>query len=128
VRSGLERVLLQSGRTRIRDLPDVPTGFEFIQRTADPVRARSILNAWNALNAVGRPLATTPGTPAARVQFLREALQKSLHDPGLLTTSEESNRPIDYATGEEVRELIREATHMPEDIETLFIRAIRGEI
>ena len=128
VDSGLEQVILQSGRERLEDLPDVPTVFEFADQTDDPARTRAILTAWDALIAVGRSVAAPPGTPADRVAFLRDAFQKALNDPELLEKAEKSGRPFDYATGEEVGQLTRDAIQMPDDIEALFINAIRGQL
>lgn len=126
--SGTEKVLLQSGRVRIKELADVPTVFELIDRTSDPDRTRNILTAWDALNSVGRPVATTPGTPVERVQYLRDAFRQAMQDPDLLLATERANRPIHYASGEEMDEIIRRATEMDEDIEQLFTKAIRGEL
>lgn len=128
VGSGQEKILLQSGTSRIADLPDVPAVFEYIGKAADPARARAILNAWNGLISVGRPVAAPPGTPAPRVRFLQEALRQTLHDPELIDQSEKVNRPVDYASGEAVLAITKEAMHMPEDIKPIFIRAIRGEL
>ena len=128
VKSGIEFVLLQSGKKRLPVLPDVPTVFEYADRTADPIRTRAILTAWDALIAVGRSIAAPPGTSAYKVKFLREAFYKALHDPKLLAASVETGRLFDYATGEEMSELTKTATQMPPDIEELFIKAINGQL
>ena len=128
VKSGMEFVLLQSGKTRLSALPDVPTVFEYADNTADPARTRAILTTWDALIAVGRSIAAPPGTPADKVEFLRDAFYKSLHDPDLIATSLETGRLFDYTTGEDMSELTRTATQMPADIEALFIKAINGQL
>jgi tripartite-type tricarboxylate transporter receptor subunit TctC len=126
--AGLERVLLQSGRDRIGNLPDVPTVFEFVDRTGDPDRTRKILRAWNALNLVGRPIATTPGTPENRVEFLRNAFRQAMHDPDFLRSAENTKRPVHYASAEETLNIIRSAIEMDDDTQALFVRLIRGEV
>ena len=123
-----EKVVLQSGRERIKDLPNVPTVIELIDRTENPQKTREILSAWDALNSIGRPVATAPGTPIDKVKFLRNAFRQAMHDPGFLQAVERTDRPVNYASGEEIINIIREATEMEEDIEQLFIRAIRGEL
>ncbi|MGK0298198.1 MAG: tripartite-type tricarboxylate transporter receptor subunit TctC, partial [Gammaproteobacteria bacterium] len=128
VSSGTEKVILQSGRERIKDLPNIPAVFELIDKTNNPYRTRKILTAWDSLNAVGSPVATTPGTPQARVQFLRNGFNEAMHDPGFLKAAENADRPIHYASDAEIFEIIRNATNMEEDIEQLFVRAIRGEL
>ena len=128
VNSGLERAVLQSGKERIKDLPDIPATFEFVDKTDNPARTRDILTAWDSLNSVGRPLATAPGTPVERVQFLREALKKAMHDPEFLEATEKVNRPVHYLSGEDMFKIIQDATQIKDDIELLFIKAIRGEL
>ena len=128
VGSGRDIIVLQSGQQRIPELPDVPTTSELIDRTADPERTRIILTAWENLHAVGRPLAAPPDTPQDRVQFLSEAFYNALHDPELLADAERSGRPISYASPEEMRRFVNDATIMPDEIEQLFVRAIRGEL
>jgi len=128
VDSGLEFVVVQSGRERLPDLMDVPTVFEFLDKTSNPAHTTAILTAWDALIEVGRSVAAPPGTPVDRVAFLREAFNKALHDPELLAKSEQTGRPIDYASGEDVTRITIDATQMPPDIEALFVKAIRGEL
>jgi tripartite-type tricarboxylate transporter receptor subunit TctC len=128
VKSGLEFVLLQSGKKRLSALPDVPTVFEYADKTTDPVRTRAILTAWDALIAVGRSIAAPPGTSPDKVKFLRDVFYKSLHNPKLLENSMQTGRLFDYTTGEEMSELTKAATQMPADIEELFIKAINGQL
>lgn len=128
VTSGQERVLLQTGKKRMKDLPDVPTVFEFVDSAGDPARARAILTAYDSLVSVGRPVAATPGTPAERLAFLRTAFDQAMHDPGFVRKAEKAGRPLDYVSGEEMMAIIRDATTMQPDIEELFIKAIRGKL
>jgi len=125
---GRDKVVLQSGAERAADLADAPTVFEFVEKTSDAERTTAILNAWESLHAVGRPLAVPPGTPADRVQFLGQALHDALHDPELLAAAEKSGRTIVYASAEEMRQIVTDATEMPDDIRQLFVSAIRGEL
>jgi tripartite-type tricarboxylate transporter receptor subunit TctC len=128
VAQGRDKVVLQSGRERSPDLSDVPTVFEMAEKLDNPERAIAILKAWEALQAVGRPVAVPPGTDADRVQFLSAALDKALHDPELVDTAKRFNRPIHYATAEEMRQIVNDAMIMPDDIHDLFVRAINGEL
>ena len=128
VDSNLEKVVLQSGRERVKDLSDVPTAFEVLNQYENQERARAMLQAWDSLAAVGRPLAVPPGIPPERLQFLRDTLRQTLQDPELLKTAEESGRPLHYASAEELRVIIREATLMDNEIKQLFIQIFRGEI
>ncbi len=126
--SGLERIILQSGRTRSEEIPDVPAIFEFIDRTSDPVYTERILSAWDALISVGRPVATAPGTSAEQVNFLRDVFAKAMHDPEFIQRAAQAGREINYASGEEMLNFVITATQMDPDIEAIFVKAVRGEL
>lgn len=128
VDDGRHKVVLQSGKVREADLADVPTAFEMISKTADPEHTEAILSAWEALHAVGRPVAAPPGTDPERLQFLRDAFDKALHDPELLAKAAKSGRIIRYASGAEMADLVSDATTMPDDIRSLLVRAVKGEL
>jgi hypothetical protein len=128
VDSDRQIVILQSGRQRGADLPDTPTAHELVAGTVNPERTEAILTAWESLHAVGRPVALPPGAAPDRVRFLREAFDKAMHDPELLALAAKSRRPLDYASGEDMSQIVAAAFAMPEDIKVLFVRAIKGEL
>ena len=128
VDQGRDKIVLQSGKQRAPDLQDVPTAYEMAVKTQDPVRAKAILDAWEALHAVGRPVAAPPGTDAERVRFLSDALSRALADPQLRAFAADNGRPINPATGEEMGRIVSGSMQMPEDIRELFVRAIQGEL
>ncbi len=126
VDDGRHIVVLQSGMERDADLPDVPTVFEMSEKSADSARTMAILTAWESLNAVGRPIAAPPGTPADRVKLLRKAFEKAMHDPDFLNDVKQAGRAVSYASGEEMNDIVERATTFPDDIERLFVKAITG--
>lgn len=128
VDDGRHKVLLQSGRRRLPELPDVPTAFELADATVNPERARKILSAWELLHDVGRPLAVPPGTPPERLEFLRQAFAKAMQDPELLEIASKTHRPLDYAKADEMKGIIVDAVDLPDDIEPIFVRAVKGEL
>ena len=128
VDDGRHKVLLQSGRKRLPELPDVPTAFELAETAKNPARAREILSAWELLHDVGRPLAAPPGTPPERLEFLREAFAKAMQDPELLEITSRTRRPLDYASAVEMKRVIVDAVNLPDEIEPIFVRAVTGEL
>ncbi len=128
VDEGRHKVVLQSGMQRSDDLADVPTAFEMAEKTPDPEHTKAILAAWESLHKVCRPVAVPPGTPPERIQFLREAFTKALHDPELLAKAVKSGRVISYASGEEMTQLVDEAMQMPDNIKQIFINAVKGQL
>jgi tripartite-type tricarboxylate transporter receptor subunit TctC len=125
---GRDKIILQSGRQRLEDLADIPTTLELADRTADPERTTAILNIWQVLQDVGRPVAAPPGTNPDRYQFLIEAFESAMNDAEFLALASRSGRPIDFATAAEMRQLVIDATVMPGSIRSLFVQAIRGEL
>jgi tripartite-type tricarboxylate transporter receptor subunit TctC len=128
VDQGRDKVVLQSGAQRAPDLTDVPTVYEMAEKLDDPERAIGILNAWESMQAVGRPVAVPPGTDVDKVQFLSEALANALNDPELRDFANKTGRPIHHLSAEEMRQIVNEAMVMPDDVRELFVRAIRGEL
>ena len=128
VDQGRDKIILQSGKTRAADLPDVPLAYDMVDRTDDPERATAILDAWEALHAVGRPVAAPPGTNPERVQFLIDAFEQALNDPELRAEAERTKRPIHHVRGEEMRQIVIDSMVMPDEVRQIFVRAIVGEI
>ena len=126
VDSGRIKLVLQGGRTREASLPDVPTVFEFVAKTANPENTQRILTAWDALHDVGRVVAAPPGMPADRLQFLREAMRQALYDPQFLGDTEKARRPILFASGEEIGSIVERASLMPVETRQIFTTAIRS--
>lgn len=128
VTSGHAKIVLQAGRTRIAALPEVPTVFEVLEKAADQVVARDILNAWLTLHAVGRSVAAPPSVPVAKLQILREVFNQALNDPQFLDDAARARRTVDYASGEQIQLLIKEALDMPAEIRQFFIHAVQSEL
>ena len=126
--SGQIKIVLQGGRTRAAHLSDVPTVFEFMDKTKEPMLAQKILTAWDALHAVGRLVAAPKGIPADRLLFLRQAFSQALHDPQFLDDAVQSGRPTLFASGEQMEIIVRSASQMPVEIQQVFVTALRSEL
>ncbi len=101
--AGDHKIVLQSAKGGSKALPDVPSIYDYADRTDDPERTTKILESWDALSAVGRPVAAPPGVPEDRVAFLRDAFEKAMNDPEFLAAAEKAERElVDFASGEEM--------------------------
>ena len=81
------------------------------------------------MHQIGRPVAAPPGVPKERLEFLREAFDKAMHDPQFIKDAKKSKRVLDYLSGKDMEDLARISLEIPEkDIKALFIKAIKGEI
>jgi tripartite-type tricarboxylate transporter receptor subunit TctC len=122
--AGEQFIILQSGEKRAPEMPDVPTWFE----VAKTEKARAIITVLEANHAVGRTVALPPGVPEGRLAFLREAFQQAVNDSGFLEDMKKADRPVDYVDYEEIKKLFEKALVMPEDINEIFVKAVKGEI
>jgi tripartite-type tricarboxylate transporter receptor subunit TctC len=128
VNSGQIRIVLQVDERRNEALPEVPTVLEFLDQTPDPLLSRDILKTWIALNTVGRVVVAPPGLTAERLRFLREAFRLALNDPDFLKEAEKSGRTVDFASGKEMEEIVKNALLTPIGIQNFFAGAMRSEL
>src|ERR671910_616155 len=78
------RVLLFTGDKRDERIPDVPTIGEILDKEKVPENSRRVADVILAAESFGRPIFTTPGTPADRIKLLRNAFEQALKDPELI--------------------------------------------
>lgn len=125
VKAGEQFLILQSGKKRSSEIPDVPTWFE----VAPSTRAMQILTVLTAMHETGRPVAGPPGIADDRVAFLREAFDKAMHDPDFLKDANKSKSPLSFLSGTDMAQLARESLIIEDaSIKKLFITAIKGSI
>ena len=91
VAGGAHRIVVQSDRVRSPLLPGMPSIFEFLAGAPNVVEIDPDMDAWDALNAVGRSEVAPPGVPEGRMALLRGAFAKAKADPefGAMTTEAE---------------------------------------
>ena len=128
VEDGDHVVVAQSDKERSPLLPDVPSVFEYIDAMPDADAVRETLNAWDALNAVGRPVAAPPGVPEDRLDFLRTAFQQAMEDPDFIQMMTDAERELSYSSGAQMSEIAKAATDLSPDVKAKLVAAVRGEI
>jgi tripartite-type tricarboxylate transporter receptor subunit TctC len=100
VASGNAVAVATMAHKRSQYFKDLPTIFEALPLNAD--------QTWwfdfrATLEALGRILVTTPGVPADRVAYLRQAVAKVLTDPAVIAEGEKTQRTIGYVDAEATR-------------------------
>jgi tripartite-type tricarboxylate transporter receptor subunit TctC len=90
-------ILAQLG-PKAADLPDVPRVEEQVSNPDD----LKLIALFTAANRLGRPFATTPETPADRVQILRAAFDATMKDPAFLKDAEKAHVEVDPVRGVEM--------------------------
>lgn len=101
------RPVVQRGLVRPLVRARVPTpGFDQLPAdetlTSDPV-GKALMSIKTAPLAMGRAIAATPGTPAARVAILREALAKVLADPEVGALGRKAQMDLRHIAAAEIR-------------------------
>jgi tripartite-type tricarboxylate transporter receptor subunit TctC len=128
IESGDHTLILHGVKNPTGILADVPSIYDIAMKMEGGDRRVQILESWDALSAVGRPVAAPPGVPEDRLAFLRDAFAKAMNDPEFVAIASENDRDLSYASGEEMAGIAKAATELDADIEALFVAAIRGEI
>jgi hypothetical protein len=101
--------LIQAGLKKEDDLPDVPLLLDVVKPEDRPLAefmSKSV--------SVGRPIATTPGTPPERLQALRRAFDATLKDPEFIREAETQRAEIESMDGEELERIVHELIGAPQ--------------
>lgn len=114
------RILVQNGRTKHEDLPEVPLASEF----AKDEDSRRFLALVDAPGSMAKPFALPPGVEASRVNVLREALQATYADPALLQEASAMRLHFQPKTATEIQRLLNEVLDTPEDLVAKFNKII----
>ena len=119
-KNGFVRVLIQTGKKRDANLPDVPSLHELMDRYKTTDSSRRLADVILAANEIGRPIIATPGIPTERLKILRDAFSKAVNDRELLEEAKKKRLEFDPVSGEELQTLASEImTQPPEVIERM---------
>ncbi len=100
VKSGQTRAMATVGRVRSRFFPDLPTIFEAVKLAPEQA---ALFDFHSTAENLGRILIAPPDLPAARLDYLREAVKSALTDPALVAEGEKTQRYIGFIGAEETR-------------------------
>lgn len=112
-KKGFVRVVVQTGKKRDARLGDVPTIWELMDRYKTPEASRKLVQVVITGVALGRPILTSPGIPAQRLNTLRQAYAKALTDAELLKEASKRRWEINPLTGEELESLAKQVIVQP---------------
>jgi hypothetical protein len=125
-KKNFDRHLVQAGKKRDPRLPDTPTIFELMDKYKTPETGRRFAQVLLAGDELGRPMVAPPGVPPERVRILREAYDKALKDPELLSEVNRSRLDMDPITGQEIEALYRELMDQPAAVVELVKKLEEG--
>jgi len=113
---GFDRHIVQDSPKRDPKLPDTPTIFELMDKYKTPQLGRRTTEFISASAEFGRPMLTTPGTPADRVKVLREAYAKTMKDPAFVAQADKSQLVLQPSSGEELQALANRIMDQPSEV------------
>ena len=93
-------------------MADVPTVIEVAETAEQKAILRVVMNA----TEIGKPLFTTPGVPADRLDALRRAFDQVVKDKEFIAEFEKARVELKPLTGEQLQKLVSEVSTVPPDI------------
>ena len=117
------KFLLQFGRDRNPELPNVPFAHDLVTNDAD----RALIDASVAPLAMGYPFFMGPSAPKDRVAAMRKAFAETFRDPKFLADAKSQSFEIAPISGEDVEKSLRETYDMPAPVLERLRRLYRGE-
>ena len=109
---GKSNILIQMGLAKSRDLPDVPFIMDYA-RNDEERQVFKLIFGW--LN-FERPIGAPPETPAARVDALRDAFNKTMTDSAFLEDANKVKADIEPMSGTDLQKFLIEAYQTPRPI------------
>ena len=83
--------------------------------TTEP-KAYQLLRAMSTGAPMGRSVAAPPGIPANRLQFIRDAFMKGIHDSDMLALTKRLKLPVNYTSGEDLGRMAQNIMATPKSI------------
>lgn len=124
-KKGFVRILLQTEEKRHPKISDVPTVFELMERYKISDSKRRLITTYLGLWGFGsRPIVSTPGVPAERVNILRQAWTKMFKDPAFNDDLKKRGWEAGPVAGEELESLAKEIVNQPADVTAALKRIL----
>jgi len=112
-KKGFDNHIIQTSEKRDARIGDVPTIYEIFDKENTPDESRRVADVILRGGDFGRPMIAGPGTPAGRVNILREAYVKSMNNPELLAEAKKGRMDIELVTGEQLQALAKRVMNQP---------------
>ncbi len=115
-KNGFDRHLVQTGNKKDPRLADAPTLIDLMDKKKTPAFSRSVAKVMLVSATLGRPMITTPGTPADRIKILRDAYLKAFKEPEVIEEAKKTKLDLEVLPGTEVETQIRDVMNQPKDV------------
>jgi tripartite-type tricarboxylate transporter receptor subunit TctC len=116
-KSGLARVLVQSGKKREGRLPDVPTFNELMDQYGTSDSNRRLATVLLGSGGFGScPTFSSPGVQEEQVKTLRAAYAKAMNHPDFVAEAKKKGLDPELISGEELEGLAKEVIVQPPEV------------
>jgi tripartite-type tricarboxylate transporter receptor subunit TctC len=112
-KDGKINVLIQMGRRKEAELPDVPLLSDLVKGDE---RKAGVARFMSLAVAIARPFAAPPGVPEERVAILRRGFDATMKDQDFLAEATKLNSEIDAMSGEETQAAIAAVLGTPKSV------------
>jgi tripartite-type tricarboxylate transporter receptor subunit TctC len=92
---------------------------------APNARAKAIMALRSAPEVIGRPYVMPPKTPVELVQTMQAAFIKAIKDPELVAESKKAKAELEFVSGKEAVEVMKEVLDQPQDVVKEFSKYIK---
>jgi len=116
LKKGFVRVLIQTAKKRDPRAPDVPTLYELMDQHRTAEASRRLATVMLAPAVFGRPLIASPGISPERIKILRDAYNKALKEPELISETKKRRWVIEPISGERLQALAQEVMSQPPEV------------
>ena len=106
------RIVLQFGRERSSELPNVPTAAEWAESESD----RRLFQFYGIKYEMSYPIMFAPGVPADRVAAVRTAFDRTVADPQYQADARRIGLEVNPLSGSAMHELMKSIDAMPQDL------------
>src|SRR5262245_11274310 len=106
------RLVLQFGRERSAEVPNVPTAAEWAASEA----GKRLFQCYGIKYEMSYPIMAVPGVPAERVAALRTAFDATMADPEYRTDATRAGVGVSPQSGAAMHELMKIIDGMPDDL------------
>ncbi|HWP35472.1 MAG TPA: tripartite tricarboxylate transporter substrate-binding protein [Thermodesulfobacteriota bacterium] len=87
--------------------------------------ARAVLALRSIPEVIGRPYVAPPGTPAERLEILREAFARVARDPEAIADAARGKLTLHYVPGAEAERIVAEIFTQPDEVVREFTKHVR---
>jgi tripartite-type tricarboxylate transporter receptor subunit TctC len=112
LKNGTIKVLAWAG-PKPKDMPDAIPSLESLAGNDDD---RKVIALAVSGAHLGRPLATTPGVPEARVKALRDAFDATMKDPGFMKDAAQMKVEVEPMRGEDMQKFVAQVLATPKHL------------